>query len=146
MSSAGTSQYGNNVESTTSGTAGEHGTGAGGGVKDAAGGVKNVIAGIHGAGEKLRGEFNAGVDKTFHEVRCICPSLPFYIILDWIGLDWIGLDWLRIGRGLMRNRILQRESRQQRVVIGKCRRGSLVGIRRRGRALMRVGMGRRIRI
>jgi len=86
MSAAGTSQYGNNVESTTSGTAGEHGTGAGGGVKDTAGGVKNVIAGIHGVGEKLRGEFNAGVDNTFHEVRSIFPPFPLSIILDWLGL------------------------------------------------------------
>lgn len=39
--------------------------------KDAGTAVKNVFAGIHGAGEKLRGEFNAGVDRAFDSVRCV---------------------------------------------------------------------------
>jgi len=30
-------------------------------------GIKGIFAGIHGMGEKARGEFNAGVDKTFDE-------------------------------------------------------------------------------
>lgn len=32
------------------------------------------MAGVHGLGEKLRGEFNAGVDKAAGEVM----SLPFF--------------------------------------------------------------------
>jgi len=39
----------------------------GGGVKEGAQGVKGVLAGIHGIGEKVRGEFNAGVDEAFNE-------------------------------------------------------------------------------
>jgi hypothetical protein len=57
----GVSKHGNNVESTTSGTAGEDGVKRGGG-------VKGIAATVHGAGEKIRGKFNKGVDDTFHEV------------------------------------------------------------------------------
>jgi len=63
-------QYGNNIESTTSGTAGEHGVGASGGVhKDhsTGSGIKSALAGIHGVGEKIRGEFNGGVDRVAGE-------------------------------------------------------------------------------
>ncbi|TVY39693.1 hypothetical protein LOCC1_G005385 [Lachnellula occidentalis] len=35
--------------------------------QSAASSVGGVVAGIHGAGEKLRGEFNAGVDRAFNE-------------------------------------------------------------------------------
>ncbi|KAH7311941.1 hypothetical protein BKA65DRAFT_517858 [Rhexocercosporidium sp. MPI-PUGE-AT-0058] len=45
------STTGTHTTSTT--TAGHSGTG---------GGVKGVLAGIHGVGEKIRGEFNKGVD------------------------------------------------------------------------------------
>ncbi|CZS98105.1 uncharacterized protein RCO7_08873 [Rhynchosporium graminicola] len=45
-------------ESSTAGTT-THSSTTGGG---AAGGVKGVLAGIHGVGEKIRGEFNKGVD------------------------------------------------------------------------------------
>lgn len=66
-----TSQYGNNIESTTSGTAGSSGVGPSGGVHDSSssktGGIKSAIAGVHGLGEKVRGEFNAGVDKAAGE-------------------------------------------------------------------------------
>ena len=57
----GTSQYGNNVESSTSGTAGEDGVKHGGG-------AKGIAAAVHGVGEKIRGTFNKGVDGAFHEV------------------------------------------------------------------------------
>jgi len=36
-------------------------------VNTAASGVGGVFAGLHGAGEKIRGEFNAGVDRAFNE-------------------------------------------------------------------------------
>jgi len=66
-----TSQYGNNVDSTTSGTVGSSGVGPSGGVHDSSnsksGGLKSAVAGIHGLGEKVRGEFNAGVDKAAGE-------------------------------------------------------------------------------
>lgn len=39
-------------------------------------GIKGAFAGIHGMGEKARGEFNAGVDRTFDEVRP--PSSAFH--------------------------------------------------------------------
>lgn len=64
---SGTTQYGNNIESTTSGTAGSSGTGVSGSVKEGASGIKGALAGVHGMGEKIRGEFNAGVDQAFHE-------------------------------------------------------------------------------
>jgi len=35
--------------------------------QSAASSVGGVFAGIHGAGEKIRGEFNAGVDRAFNE-------------------------------------------------------------------------------
>ena len=77
-----TSQYGNNIDSTTSGTAGSSGVvGPSGGVRDNSkstsglSGIKSAIAGVHGLGEKVRGEFNAGVDRTFDEVVC------FYFVL-----------------------------------------------------------------
>jgi hypothetical protein len=63
----GTSQYGNNIESTTSGTAGQHGTSHGGG-------VKGIAAAVHGAGEKIRGTFNKGVDAAAGEV---CLPFPY---------------------------------------------------------------------
>jgi len=36
-------------------------------VKEMAHGVKGLFAAVHGAGEKARGDFNAGVDRTFNE-------------------------------------------------------------------------------
>jgi len=40
---------------------------AGSGLKDGVQGVKGVLAGIHGVGEKVRGEFNGAVDGAFNE-------------------------------------------------------------------------------
>ena len=48
--------------------------------------VKGALAGIHGLGEKLRGEFNAGVDRAFDEV-CF-SSLPFANIGAGRERDW----------------------------------------------------------
>jgi hypothetical protein len=56
-SSNPTTSTGSNTTSTP-GTSGEK----------AGDGIKGLFAGIHGAGEKMRGEFNAGVDRTFDEV------------------------------------------------------------------------------
>jgi len=36
-------------------------------VKEGVQGVKGVLAGIHGVGEKVRGELNAGIDEAFNE-------------------------------------------------------------------------------
>jgi len=41
--------------------------GGSGGLQDGVQGVKGVLAGIHGIGEKLRGEFNEGIDEAFNE-------------------------------------------------------------------------------
>jgi len=62
-----TTQYGNNIDSTTSGTAGEQGVSTSGGVHEkhsTGGGIKSAVAGIHGIGEKIRGEFNGSVDRA----------------------------------------------------------------------------------
>lgn len=45
-------------------------------VKEMAHGVKGLFAAVHGAGESVRGSFNAGVDRTFHEVLDPHP-IPF---------------------------------------------------------------------
>jgi hypothetical protein len=45
-------------------------------VKEMAHGVKGLFAAVHGAGEKARGDFNAGVDRTFNEV-CDPYPVPF---------------------------------------------------------------------
>lgn len=45
-------------------------------VKEMAQGVKGLVAAVHGAGESVRGNFNAGVDRTFHEVLDPHP-IPF---------------------------------------------------------------------
>jgi hypothetical protein len=36
--------------------------------------LKGALAGIHGVGEKVRGEFNAGIDRAFETVSS--PSPP----------------------------------------------------------------------
>ncbi|KAH8793740.1 hypothetical protein F5882DRAFT_54654 [Hyaloscypha sp. PMI_1271] len=36
--------------------------------------TKNMLAAAHGAGEKLRGEFNEGVDRTFNESEGIAKN------------------------------------------------------------------------
>ncbi|PMD63415.1 uncharacterized protein K444DRAFT_661410 [Hyaloscypha bicolor E] len=36
--------------------------------------TKNMLAAAHGAGEKLRGEFNQGVDRTFNESEGIAKN------------------------------------------------------------------------
>jgi hypothetical protein len=41
--------------------------------------TKNMLAAAHGAGEKLRGEFNEGVDRTFNEV-CDPPDPGFPLL------------------------------------------------------------------
>jgi hypothetical protein len=45
-------------------------------VKEMAHGVKGLFAAVHGAGENVRGSFNAGVDRTFNEVLNPHP-IPF---------------------------------------------------------------------
>jgi len=48
---------------------GELGTNTGGSGTGTEGkGIGGVFAAVHGAGEKIRGEFNAGVDRAFDEV------------------------------------------------------------------------------
>jgi len=37
------------------------------GLKEGVHGVKGVLAGIHGVGEKVRGEFNGAIDGAFNE-------------------------------------------------------------------------------
>ncbi|KUJ09321.1 uncharacterized protein LY89DRAFT_724347 [Mollisia scopiformis] len=49
--------------STTSTTTSSTGTGT----ESTGSKLKGVLAGIHGAGEKIRGEFNSAVDEGFHE-------------------------------------------------------------------------------
>ena len=49
---------------------------AGSKVKEMAEGVKGLFAAAHGAGETVRGTFNAGVDKRFNEVLNPFP-IPF---------------------------------------------------------------------
>lgn len=44
--------------------------------EDVAQGVKGLFAAVHGAGESIRGEFNAGVDRSFNEVLEPHP-IPF---------------------------------------------------------------------
>lgn len=55
------------ANSSQGGSAGE-GAGVGGQVKQGASGVKGVLAAVHGAGESIRGQLNAGVDRAFNEV------------------------------------------------------------------------------
>ncbi|EED18643.1 conserved hypothetical protein [Talaromyces stipitatus ATCC 10500] len=50
---------------TTTGT--QTGSTEASGSKGLGGGIKGVVAGIHGAGESLRGTFNAAVDRAFNE-------------------------------------------------------------------------------
>lgn len=62
-------------------------SGAGAGMVDALNGVKGAFAAVHGAGEKIRGEFNAGVDRAFNDVRFWLPlhsyqPLPFSAFQD----------------------------------------------------------------
>jgi len=57
------SNYGTSTTSTAHPTTSSTGSK----MKEAGSGIKAVLAGIHGAGEKLRGEFNSGVDCTFNE-------------------------------------------------------------------------------
>jgi len=45
-------------------------------LKESASGAKGLVAAIHGAGEAIRGNFNAGVDRAFNEV-CIPPEPLF---------------------------------------------------------------------
>jgi len=59
--STGTSHTNTNTTQTSGGR------GTNQGVKQAASSVGGVFAAVHGAGEKIRGEFNAGVDRTFNE-------------------------------------------------------------------------------
>jgi len=58
---AGVGAAGNTT--TTTGT----GPTAGTKIREGASGVKGVLAAVHGAGEALRGNFNAAVDRTFDE-------------------------------------------------------------------------------
>jgi hypothetical protein len=64
--------------STTTGTAigGVDNRSTGSQVKEMAHGVKGLFAAVHGAGESVRGNFNAGVERAFHEVLDPHP-IPF---------------------------------------------------------------------
>jgi len=57
-----TSAYGTSTHPNTTSTSTTHGT-----KSSKLNEVKGVVAAIHGAGEKLRGEFNSGVDRAFNE-------------------------------------------------------------------------------
>ena len=51
--------------------------------KETASGVKGLVAAVHGVGEKVRGGFNAGVDRAFNDV-CEPPAelFPHLGVLD----------------------------------------------------------------
>jgi hypothetical protein len=62
-------------------------------VKESASGVKGMIAAVHGAGEKIRGEFNSGVDRAFNEVCDDPPSSifpSFKTVVRFAELDFPG--------------------------------------------------------
>lgn len=44
-------------------------------LKESASGVKGLAAAVHGAGEMIRGNINAGVDRAFNDV-CILVTFP----------------------------------------------------------------------
>jgi len=57
----GTGVAGTTTNTTTTGNS------TGSKIREAGGGIKGVLAGIHGVGEKVRGEFNSAVDEGFNE-------------------------------------------------------------------------------
>jgi hypothetical protein len=67
----------NTTTTMTSGTGAVDNRSTGSKVKEMAHGVKGLVAAVHGAGESVRGQFNAGVDHTFDQVcdPVLFPSL-----------------------------------------------------------------------
>jgi len=61
-------------EHTSTATGNTHPSSTGQKTQEAASGVKGLFAAAHGAGEKLRGEFNAGVDRTFDEKEGVAKN------------------------------------------------------------------------
>ena len=53
-------------------------------VKEGASGVKGMVAAVHGVGEKIRGEFNSGVDRAFNEV-CVDPPTNIFPTLKTVN-------------------------------------------------------------
>jgi hypothetical protein len=49
-------------------------SGGASGSKGVVGEIKGVVAGIHGAGESIRGSFNAAVDRTFNEPEGVAKN------------------------------------------------------------------------
>jgi len=62
----GTHQYGKNIDHDEKQGVGAT-SGAASGEKVHSGGLKGALAGVHGVGEKIRGTFNAEVDKVAGE-------------------------------------------------------------------------------
>ncbi|KAF8858777.1 hypothetical protein BDZ45DRAFT_689776 [Acephala macrosclerotiorum] len=64
------STYGNTADHTTTSTTGAGGSAVGG----HGGGIEGIAAGIHGLGEKVRGEFNTAVDQSFGESEGVAKN------------------------------------------------------------------------
>jgi hypothetical protein len=56
-------------------------------LKQSASGIKGLAAAVHGAGEAIRGNFNAGVDKAFHDV-CAPSSVIVFPDLRVLGKEF----------------------------------------------------------